>query len=87
MFTLICSSANAMFFIYFECQVDLIHLSKYIINSKQKEGMSRRPVNPARRLVGNGGFPLVGAFPSKTRSSPLVSVTLVTLVLFRLFWQ
>lgn len=43
--------------------------------------MSRRPVNPTRRLVGNGGFPLVGAFPSKTRSSPLVSVTLVALVL------
>ncbi|XP_057542442.1 probable pectin methylesterase CGR2 [Amaranthus tricolor] len=44
--------------------------------------MSRRPVNPARRLVGNGGFPLVGAFPSKTRSSPLVSVTLVALGIF-----
>ncbi|KNA21609.1 hypothetical protein SOVF_041620 [Spinacia oleracea] len=44
--------------------------------------MSRRPVNPTRRLVGNGGFPLVGAFPSKTRSSPLVSVTLVALGVF-----
>lgn len=41
--------------------------------------MSRRPVNPTRRLVGNGGFPLSGAFPSKTRTSPLVSLVLVVL--------
>ncbi|KAH9610987.1 hypothetical protein KSS87_001008 [Heliosperma pusillum] len=44
--------------------------------------MSRRPVNPTRRLVGNGGFPLMGSFPSKTRSSPLVSLTLVVLGVF-----
>ncbi|XP_074308886.1 putative pectin methylesterase CGR2 isoform X1 [Silene latifolia] len=44
--------------------------------------MSRRPVNPTRRLVGNGGFPLMGAFPSKTRSSPLLSLTLVVLGVF-----
>jgi len=43
--------------------------------------MSRRQVNPARRIVGNGGFPLAGAFPSKTRTSPLLSITLVLLVL------
>ena len=43
--------------------------------------MSRRPVNPTRRIVGNGGFPLAGAFPSKTHSSPLLSITLVLLVL------
>ncbi|GAB4846847.1 Probable pectin methylesterase cgr2 [Ancistrocladus abbreviatus] len=41
--------------------------------------MSRRPVNPTRRLVGNGGFSLAGAFPPKTRSSPLLSLTLVIL--------
>ncbi|KAL9229859.1 hypothetical protein vseg_005280 [Gypsophila vaccaria] len=44
--------------------------------------MSRRPVNPTRRLVGNGGFPLAGVFPSKTRSSPLFSLTLVVLGVF-----
>ncbi|KAK9749617.1 hypothetical protein RND81_02G138600 [Saponaria officinalis] len=44
--------------------------------------MSRRPVNPTRRLVGNGGFPLSGAFSSKTRSSPLLSLTLVVLGVF-----
>ncbi|GAB2279592.1 Probable pectin methylesterase cgr2 [Dionaea muscipula] len=44
--------------------------------------MSRRPVNPARRLVGNGGFSLAGAFPAKTRSSPLLSLTLVLLGAF-----
>ncbi|KAL9251775.1 putative pectin methylesterase CGR2 [Drosera capensis] len=44
--------------------------------------MSRRPVNPARRLVGNGGFSLAGAFPPKTRSSPLLSLTLVLLGAF-----
>lgn len=43
--------------------------------------MSRRPVNPTRRTVGNGGFPLAEAFPSKTHSSPLLSITLVLLVL------
>lgn len=41
--------------------------------------MSRRPVNPARRVVGNGGFPFGGAFPSKARSSPILSLTLVLL--------
>lgn len=44
--------------------------------------MSRRPVNPTRRLVGNGGSPLMGAFSSKTRSSPLLSLTLVVLGVF-----
>ncbi|XP_074295238.1 putative pectin methylesterase CGR2 [Silene latifolia] len=44
--------------------------------------MSRRPVNPTRRLVGNGGFPLAGVFPSKTRSSPLLPLTLVVLGVF-----
>ncbi|GAB4849130.1 Probable pectin methylesterase cgr2 [Ancistrocladus abbreviatus] len=46
--------------------------------------MSRRPVNPTRRLVGNGGFSLAGAFPPKTRSSPLLSLTLVLLGAFLL---
>lgn len=41
--------------------------------------MSRRPVNPTRRTVGNGGFPVAEAFPSKTHSSPLLSITLVLL--------
>ncbi|KAL8143361.1 hypothetical protein V2J09_016393 [Rumex salicifolius] len=41
--------------------------------------MSRRPASTARRLVGNGSFPFSGAFPSKTRSSPLLPITLVTL--------
>ncbi|KAL9269761.1 putative pectin methylesterase CGR2 [Drosera capensis] len=44
--------------------------------------MSRRPINPARRLAGNGGFSLGGAFSSKTRSSPVLSVTLVLLGAF-----
>ncbi|GAB2259976.1 hypothetical protein Droror1_Dr00010831 [Drosera rotundifolia] len=44
--------------------------------------MSRRPINPARRLAGNGGFSLGGAFLSKTRSSLVLSVTLVLLGAF-----
>ncbi|KAL2927673.1 putative pectin methylesterase CGR2 [Bienertia sinuspersici] len=43
--------------------------------------MSRRPVNPARRLVDNGNISLGGSSHSKSRSSPLLSIGLVLLVL------
>ncbi|XP_048336563.1 probable pectin methylesterase CGR2 [Ziziphus jujuba] len=39
--------------------------------------MSRRPVNPARRVADGGGMPFVGSSQSKTRSSPLISIGLV----------
>lgn len=68
------------FFHPFSVASRLVSIKYTWFDSKDLEAMSRRPVNPARRLVGNGGFPPVGAFPSKTRSSPLVSVTLVALV-------
>ncbi|KAL5537958.1 hypothetical protein UlMin_044091 [Ulmus minor] len=41
--------------------------------------MSRRPVNPARRIADVGSIPFVGAVQSKTRSSPLLSIGLVVL--------
>lgn len=40
--------------------------------------MSRRPVNPARRLA-DGGNPFAGSLHSKSRSSPLLSIGLVLL--------
>lgn len=39
--------------------------------------MSRRPVNPARRLAEGGSVPFVGSLHSKSRSSPLLSIGLV----------
>lgn len=39
--------------------------------------MSRRPVNPSRRLVDGGSLPFVGTIHSKTRSSPLLTIGLV----------
>ncbi|KAJ4716059.1 S-adenosyl-L-methionine-dependent methyltransferase [Melia azedarach] len=39
--------------------------------------MSRRPVNPARRLGDSGSIPLVGSAHSKSRSSPVLSVVLL----------
>ncbi|EXC04274.1 hypothetical protein L484_002205 [Morus notabilis] len=41
--------------------------------------MSRRQVNPARRIADSGSIPFVGSVQSKTRSSPLLSVVLVVL--------
>ena len=43
--------------------------------------MSRRPVNPNRRLVESGTTSLVGSLQSKSRSSPYLSLGLVVLVL------
>ncbi|XP_009378585.2 probable pectin methylesterase CGR2 [Pyrus x bretschneideri] len=39
--------------------------------------MSRRPVNPSRRIGDGGSIPFVGAVQSKARSSPLLSIGLV----------
>ncbi|KAJ0010760.1 hypothetical protein Pint_33573 [Pistacia integerrima] len=39
--------------------------------------MSRRPVNPARRLVDGGSIPFMGSAHSKSRSSPLLPVILL----------
>ncbi|XP_022158622.1 uncharacterized protein At3g49720-like [Momordica charantia] len=39
--------------------------------------MSRRPVNPSRRLVDGGSLPFVGSIQSKSRSSPLLTIGLV----------
>ncbi|KAG7011590.1 hypothetical protein SDJN02_26496, partial [Cucurbita argyrosperma subsp. argyrosperma] len=39
--------------------------------------MSRRPVNPSRRLVDGGSLPFVGSIHSKSRSSPLLTIGLV----------
>lgn len=44
--------------------------------------MSRRPVNPARRIGDGGSIPFVGVVQSKSRSSPLISIGLVIVVLF-----
>ncbi|XP_039129841.1 probable pectin methylesterase CGR2 [Dioscorea cayenensis subsp. rotundata] len=41
--------------------------------------MSRRAVNPSRRLADGGSLPFVGVFPQKSRTSPLLSVGLVVL--------
>lgn len=43
--------------------------------------MSRRPVNPARRIGDGGSIPFVGVVQSKARSSPLLSIGLVLVVL------
>lgn len=50
------------------------------------KSMSRRAVNPNRRLVDSGSNPLVGSLHQKSRSSPLLSVGLVLLVGFT-FWS
>ncbi|XP_057527458.1 probable pectin methylesterase CGR2 [Amaranthus tricolor] len=44
--------------------------------------MSRRPVNPNRRLVESGTTSLVGSLQSKSRSSPYLSLGLVVLGAF-----
>ena len=44
--------------------------------------MSRRPVNPSRRLVDGGSLPFVGVIQSKSRSSPLLTIGLVVVLLF-----
>ncbi|KAH7667954.1 S-adenosyl-L-methionine-dependent methyltransferase protein [Dioscorea alata] len=41
--------------------------------------MSRRAVNPSRRLADSGTLPFSGAFPQKSRTSPLLSVGLLLL--------
>lgn len=41
--------------------------------------MSRRQVNPARRIADGGSIPFVGSVQAKTRSSPLLSIGLVVL--------
>ncbi|KNA15736.1 hypothetical protein SOVF_095510 [Spinacia oleracea] len=41
--------------------------------------MSRRPVNPTRRLVDSGNISLGGSLQSKSRSSPLLSIGLLVL--------
>uniref|UniRef100_A0A7C9DK58 Uncharacterized protein n=1 Tax=Opuntia streptacantha TaxID=393608 RepID=A0A7C9DK58_OPUST len=47
--------------------------------------MSRRPVNPSRRLVDSGNISFGGSLQSKTRPSPLLSIGLVILGAFLLF--
>lgn len=44
--------------------------------------MSRRPGNPARRLADGGSLPFAGSMHSKSRSSPLLSIGLVVVVIF-----
>ncbi|CAJ1961432.1 unnamed protein product [Sphenostylis stenocarpa] len=39
--------------------------------------MSRRPVNPSRRLADDGSIPFVASIQSKSQSSPLLSIGLV----------
>ncbi|XP_044508575.1 probable pectin methylesterase CGR3 [Mangifera indica] len=39
--------------------------------------MSRRPVNPARRLTDAGSIPFIGSAHSKSRSSPLLPIILI----------
>ncbi|KAJ0979554.1 hypothetical protein J5N97_015028 [Dioscorea zingiberensis] len=46
--------------------------------------MSRRAVNPSRRLADSGGLPFSGAFQQKSRTSPLLSIGLVLLGAFLL---
>lgn len=43
--------------------------------------MSRRSVNPARRIGDGGNIPLMGGVQSKSRSSPLLSIGLLVVVL------
>lgn len=47
--------------------------------------MSRRPVNPSRRLVDSGNVSFGASLESKTRSSPLLSIGLVILGAILLF--
>ena len=49
------------------------------LNNKK---MSRRPGNPVRRLADGGSLPFAGSMHSKSRSSPLLSVGLVVVVIF-----
>jgi len=44
--------------------------------------MSRRPGNPARRLADGGSLPFAGSMHAKSRSSPLLSIGLVVVVIF-----
>ncbi|ESW20302.1 hypothetical protein PHAVU_006G197600 [Phaseolus vulgaris] len=41
--------------------------------------MSRRPVNPSRRLADDGSIPFVASIQSKSQNSPLLSIGLVIL--------
>lgn len=43
--------------------------------------MSRRPGNPTRRLSDGGSLPSGGSVQSKSRSSPLLSIGLVVVVI------
>lgn len=43
--------------------------------------MSRRPINPSRRVADNGASLLEGSIRSKTRSPPYLTVGLVIVVL------
>lgn len=43
--------------------------------------MSRRPVNLSRRLADGGSIPFVSSIQSKSRSSPLLSIGLVVVVI------
>ncbi|KAF2320751.1 hypothetical protein GH714_030507 [Hevea brasiliensis] len=43
--------------------------------------MSRRPGNPARRLAESGSLPFGGSVHTKSRSSPLLSIGLVVVVI------
>ena len=42
--------------------------------------MSRRPVNPSRRLADGGSIPFVASIQSKSRNSPVLSIGLVVVV-------
>lgn len=48
------------------------------ISCEEKPAMSRRQVGSTRR---NGSFPFAGAFNSKSKSSPLLSIGLVVVVI------
>ncbi|KAL8151791.1 hypothetical protein V2J09_021599 [Rumex salicifolius] len=62
----------------------LVKLYRNLLLLHHTVAMSRRPASNTRRLMGNGSFPFAGAFPSKTRSNPVLSVTLVVLGAFLL---
>jgi len=47
--------------------------------------MSRRPVNPSRRLGDGGSIPFVASIQSKSQNSPLISIGLVIVVCFLFF--
>ncbi|CAA6653489.1 unnamed protein product [Spirodela intermedia] len=48
--------------------------------------MSRRPVNPSRRLPDTSSVPFAGSLHQKSRTSPLLSVVLVLGGVFLLIW-